>query len=62
MFCLQVCNNPEVSTPMSGLLQVSPDIDRFSATIQKNRSKRRDCCKIEYLREGKTIELWQRYM
>ena len=62
MFCLQVCDNPEVSTPMSGLLQVLPDIDRISATIPKNRSKRRDCCKIEYLCEGKTIELWQRYM
>ena len=62
MVSLLVRNNPDVWAKTSGLLQVSPDIDRISATIPKNRSKLRDCCKIEYLREGKTIELWQRYM
>ena len=62
MVSLLLRNNPEDLAQTSGLLQVSPDIDRISATIPKNRSKRRDCCKIEYLCEGKTIELWQRYM
>ena len=44
MFCLLVRNNPDVWAKTSGLLQVSPDIDRISATIPKNSTKRRDYC------------------
>ena len=53
MVSLLVRNNPDVWAKTSGLLQVSPDIDRISATIPKNSTKRRDYCKIEYLREDK---------
>ena len=49
MVSLLVRNNPEDLAQTSGLLQVSPDIDRISATIPKNRTERRDYCKIECL-------------
>ena len=49
MVSLLLRNNPEDLAQTSGLLQVSPDIDRIFATIPKNRTKRRDYCKIECL-------------
>ena len=52
----EVCNNPEESGQTSGLLQVFSENPMFSATIPKNRAKRRDYC-TSALTE--TLSAWQ---